>query len=109
MTLNNPKLEEARKKALLSPNIGKRGKSKKTLRKEELRKMFIEYFGERFMPLLEKLEMAVKKGNMTAILEVLRQLIGSAETKTDITSGGEPITKINYIIPNGGNHPKADT
>lgn len=90
---NNPNLAEAREKAWKSPNIGKRGKNKKTIEREELRAKFTEYFGEKFLTLLKQLEKAGKDGNMTAILEILRQLIGSADNKLDITTKGESIGK----------------
>lgn len=81
-----------------SPNIGKRGKSKKTIEREELRKQFTEYFGNKFLILLTQLESAVKKGNMVAVLEVLRQLIGSAESKVDVSLGGEKIEEVRKMI-----------
>ena len=59
----------------------------------------------RFLTLLDQLEKAVKLGNMTAILEILRQLIGSADNKLDLTSGGKiiPFGSLNEISRNYSN------
>jgi hypothetical protein len=82
--------DEDRKKALLSPNIGKHGKRKSTLLKDEMRKKFIEYFGVRFDGILEKLNEAIASGNMPATFEVLHQLIGTADNNLIPDETGVP-------------------
>jgi hypothetical protein len=79
----NPQLEEARLKALQSPNIGKHGKRKATLLKEELRAKFIEHMGGKFGKILDALEKKVDEGNVQAILASIEQLIGKAEEKIE--------------------------
>lgn len=47
-------LVEARKKAILSPRLGKRGKSKKTIEKEKRRVIFDEIVSEEFPDLIKQ-------------------------------------------------------
>lgn len=80
-------LKEFRKKAYESPDIGKHGPWKETLKREELKAKFIEYFGERFLPILEAIEKAIKDGDVNAAFKALEQLIGKPALPIE---GGDP-------------------
>ena len=85
-------LIEANKKAVLSPDIGKRGKAKKTIAREEAR-MFYELQGLEKLGKITKVQMeaALKIENVTERMYVINQLIGKAVEKLDITSQGRRI------------------
>lgn len=74
-------LERAREKALESPRIGKRGKGKKTLDKEERRRIFNEIVSEEFEELIRAAKPEYK----------LDQFIGKAGDLLDITTKGESV------------------
>ena len=72
-------LDAVRPQALAHPNIGKHGKRKTTLQKEDLRKKFVAHFGSKLPEIMDLMELYMKKGKTELLLETLRQLIGSPE------------------------------
>ncbi len=87
----NPEPIKALEKAWQSPNIGKHGKAKKTLMREELKSKATEYLGERLPLLLETIESSIKSGDVNAAFKALEHLIGRPEKSIDVTSKGRPI------------------
>lgn len=82
-------LERAREKALESPDIGKRGKGKKTLEAEEFRSMLMEMVSEYWEQLLEaQIKDALKSRQAREFL--INQVIGKAEEKQKFED--EPMT-----------------
>jgi len=74
--MTNFNLEEARQKALKSPNIGKRGKSKKTLQREEAFKILQEYFFDAFDPIIKRQITKAKNGDHRAFKELMDRIFG---------------------------------
>lgn len=62
-----------------------------------------------FLNIIHKIELIIRKqkleGGIVGLYNsnIIARDLGLAE-KTDLTTGGEKITGINYIIPNGGNN-----
>jgi hypothetical protein len=82
------------KKARLSPNIGKRGKSKKRLLREEavenLRKEYEETMRDHWMDILDAEVKDIP--NYLSRKDTINQLIGKAQGHVDITTDGEAFT-----------------
>ena len=93
MPATKEQLDAVRPQALAHPLIGKHGKRKKTLEKEELRAKFVAHFGSKLPEIMDLMEEYMKKGKTELLLETLRQLIGSPEKETK----GD--TNINLIQP----------
>lgn len=48
-------------------------------------------------------------GDVPALKEINERALGKVKDSLDITSKGKQITGINYIVPQNGNNPKANT
>lgn len=81
MASTNEKLVEARKKAILSPNIGKHGKRKATIEKERRRAIFDEELSQNFIDIIPKARAEY----------LLDQFIGKAPDSLDITTAGKSL------------------
>src|SRR3990167_9629005 len=84
----NEQLAEARQKAVLSPNIGKRGEGKKTITKEELREKWMIDMGSELKTITRLLKIFIKRletqgiisnADIETLMKMLAQLIGSPE------------------------------
>lgn len=76
---NTPEnLAEARKKAYLSPRIGKHGKAKKTIAKEEARKFYLEKILKGFFDKLTdvQLKAVLQPQNSKERMYVIDQVVG---------------------------------
>src|SRR3990167_8878451 len=87
----NEQLAEARQKAVLSPNIGKRGEGKKTITKEELREKWMIDMGSELKTITRLLKIFIKRletqgiisnADIETLMKMLAQLIGSPEKET---------------------------
>ena len=79
-------LLEASKIGRLSPDTGKRGKSKSTLIKERLRERFMERMESRFDKMLDKLEeVGHEKGNPHLLKDLLEQTIGKHKEEVEVS------------------------
>ena len=74
-------LAKSRKKALESPFIGKRGKGKKTIAREERQKIFDEYVSQEFLELIGEAKPEYK----------LDRFMGKMPDSLDITTKGDKI------------------
>lgn len=89
----NEQLEKAREEALKSPDIGKRGKGRKTLMAEELRSIFIEKVSEFWEQLLEaQIEDAFKDRRAREFL--INQTIGKIKSDEEQSSDSKDISEI---------------
>ena len=78
MPRGNPRLAEARAKALLSPRIGKHGKEKATLKVEELRANFQNQVLEKWQLLMDA-QLTDSLKNYKARHYTIDQTIGKAK------------------------------
>lgn len=82
--MTNLNLDVARQKALESPNIGKRGKSKKTLQRQEAFKILEVYFFEAFDPIIKKQIKMAKSGDHKAFKELMDRIFGRPRERSAI-------------------------
>jgi hypothetical protein len=78
-------LKIARAKALLSPNIGKRGKGVKTIEKEKRQEIFDEYVSQEFLDLIAQARAEYKLDRFMGPLATKIEHSGLIQTE-DLTS-----------------------
>ena len=92
---------EIREKALESPDIGKRGKGKITLMREEMRLKFMNRMEQKFDVLLDAIEnRAVSAQNVEMLKEVLKQTIGEAHKEVELEGELDEIVEIRHTYQN---------
>lgn len=87
------------------PGAGRKKGSKAphTLEAETYRKVLIQKIVENAKPLAEALLAKGLTGDVPALKEINERALGKVKDSVDITSKGEQIKAINYILPNGDN------
>tara|TARA_Y100000310_G_C20601510_1_gene773297 strand:+ start:689 stop:1078 length:390 start_codon:yes stop_codon:yes gene_type:complete len=95
---NNPNLNEAREKALESPNIGKRGRGKKTIAREEALNKLSELFFDNFEEIVGlQIELA-STGDYRAYKDLMDRIFGKPRQQVDVLSGDAQIKVIQPTI-----------
>ena len=89
-----------------TPNPNGRPKGTKnfsTLFEEAIKKIAEEEGADTEMELVKTAIRQAKEGKYSYHKDIFDRVYGSPTQKTDITSGGEKIIGINYIVPDGNN------
>ena len=82
-------LDKVRHLAHSSPNVGKHGKRKSTIAREQAREVAIKYLTEHFIkdadPIIQKWVEKAKKGDNDAIKDLLNRTIGKPQESLEVT------------------------
>lgn len=76
-----------------------RPKSNNTKQSEALKEYLIEQVIKEKKPLIAALIKRGKAGDVSAIRDIFDRILGRAKESVDLTSGGEKITGIEYVVP----------
>lgn len=85
----NPNIEQARQEALKSPRLGKRGKGKKTLKREEAWEKMTEHIIIAAEPMVQAQIKKAKKGDTQAFKDLMDRIFGKAIETVNTNTTGE--------------------
>ena len=91
---NNKNLDKARTKAMKSPEIGKRGKGKATIARQQALERLSEYFLDAFDPIVQAQIKKAKKGDFAAYKDLMDRIFGQSTQKIKDESAVREIDKL---------------